>query len=169
MGPSEVQGHFSCWLSSLRTIGIYETGVFRGGLYMRFSSEEILKHWGKNCKGNDFCCGIGCHSVCHLHTWHTWYWADIWETHLWGLFSLGMMAHAFNFSTVETDQWVQGHLSLHSEFQASQRYRVRPCLKKQNKTKTKTYRFPLSQAYCGSMPAVASNCCFATQLNEILL
>jgi hypothetical protein len=49
----------------------------------------------------------------------------------------GMVAHTFNPSTQEggqADFWVLGHPGLQSDFQESQGYREKPCLKK-NKIK----------------------------------
>jgi hypothetical protein len=54
-----------------------------------------------------------------------------------------VVAHAFNPSTWEAeaggslaDLWVKGQPGLQSEFQDSQGYTEKPCLRKQNKTKT---------------------------------
>jgi hypothetical protein len=56
--------------------------------------------------------------------------------------------HVFNPSTWEVEEggslWVQGQPGLHSEFQDSQGYRVRPCLGKNNNNKqTKRKLFPI--------------------------
>jgi hypothetical protein len=53
---------------------------------------------------------------------------------------LGVMAHAFNPSTREAeaaDFWVLGQPGLQSEFQDSQGYTEKPCLKNKNKSKNK--------------------------------
>jgi hypothetical protein len=48
-----------------------------------------------------------------------------------------MVAHTFNPSTQEADLWVQGQPLLQSEFQDSQGYTEKPCLKKTKKKKKK--------------------------------
>ena len=48
-----------------------------------------------------------------------------------------MVAYTFNTNTKEAEEvdfWVQGQPGLHSEFQDSQGYIVRPCLKKIKQT-----------------------------------
>jgi hypothetical protein len=51
--------------------------------------------------------------------------------------SSGVVAHTFNPITWEAEAssslWVQGQPGLHNEFQDSQGYKVRPCLKKTKK------------------------------------
>jgi hypothetical protein len=48
----------------------------------------------------------------------------------------GVVAHAFNPSTREADFWVRGQPALQSEFQDSQGYTEKPCLKKQTNEQT---------------------------------
>jgi hypothetical protein len=49
----------------------------------------------------------------------------------------GVVAHAFNPSTREADFWVWGQPGLQSEFQDSQSYTEKPCLKQTNKQTNK--------------------------------
>ena len=66
----------------------------------------------------------------------------------------GVVAHAFNPSTLKTEAvfWVRGQPGLQSEFQDSQGYTKKPCLKtKQNKTKQKQQKKALwkfSELWC---------------------
>ena len=51
-----------------------------------------------------------------------------------------MVAHAFNPRQRQADFWVQGQPGLQSEFQDSQGYAEKPCLRKKKKKKEKKER-----------------------------